>query len=307
MTAAGIIAQLRYGEMWVPSVLGVRGLELTLECEAPAAGTEQLVQRARELALRRRAILAHLERAIAYQVEEALPFDEPRTEDGQQDGNLRPAWRWAYTQGWDSYRFNDERYAVFDRHGRPLVPQVCIDFITDTLERASGTWWAALGPERLKTAGKLDFDQMDLENRRSVNTFVDFAERHPEWFDVYHLRPDERVPLYQKQRFYEHLFANRDRYVPGDIVTIHGKRSDDELHYHSFFVYDADPVTGMPMLVAANAGKPRVRSWESEMLSAPRRSIRSRVRPRLEWLESVIDRAVDVSLAPKAPLISAPG
>ena len=91
------------------------------------------------------------------------------------------------------------------------------------------------------------------------------------------------------QRFYEHLLRTRDRYVPGDIVTIHGLRSDEEMHYHSFFVYDADPVTGMPMLVAANAGRPRVRSWESEMLSAPRRSIRSRVRPRLPWLESVIE------------------
>jgi hypothetical protein len=307
ITASGISAALRYGQTWVPSVLGIRGVDLTLECEAPPPGSEDRVQEARELALRRGGILAQVRRAIAEQVEEALPFDEPRTEDGQQDGNLRPAWRWAYHQGWDSYRFNDERYSVFDRHGRPLVPQVCIDFITDTLERASGTWWAALGPERAKRTGKLDFDQMDLENRRSVNTFVIFAERNPEWFDVYHLRPDERVPFYQKQRFYEHLFANRDRYVPGDIVTIHGKRSDDELHYHSFFVYDADPVTGMPMLVAANAGRPRVRSWESEMLSAPRRSIRSRVRPRLEWLESVIERAVDVSAAPKIPLISAPG
>jgi hypothetical protein len=307
ITAAGIAAELRYGQTWVPSVLGIRGLELALECEAVPPGSEQLVQKARELTRRRGAILAQVRRAIAEQVEEALPFDEPRTEDGQQDGNLRPAWRWAYTQGWDSYRFNDERYAVFDRHGRPLVPQVCIDFITDTLERASGTWWVASGRERRKTPGKLDFDQMDLENRRSVDTFVDFAERYPEWFDVYQLRPEERVPFHQKQRFYEHLFENRDRYVPGDIVTIHGLRSDEEMHYHSFFVYDADPVTGMPMLVAANAGRPRVRSWESEMLSAPRRSIRSRVRPRLEWLESVIDRVVDVSEAPKAPLISAPG
>ena len=143
--APGIVAELRYGQTWVPSVLGIRGLELTLECEAPPAGSEELVAKARELSLRRGAILAQVRRAIAEQVEEALPFDEPRTEDGQQDGNLRPAWSWAYNQGWDSYRFNEERYAVFDRHGRPLVPQVCIDFITDTLERASGTWWAAHG------------------------------------------------------------------------------------------------------------------------------------------------------------------
>jgi hypothetical protein len=307
ITQSAVVAELRYGQTWVPSVLAVRGLELGLECEAVPAGAEERVRAARELSLQRGAVLAALRRAIVAQVEEALPFDEPRTEDGQQDGNLRPAWKWAFTHGWNSYRFNQEHYEVFDREGRPLVPQVCIDFITDSLERASGTWWQAQGTERTRRSGRLDFDSADLPNRRSVNTFVEFAERHPQWFDVYHLRPEERVPLHQRQRFYESLYSHRDRYLPGDIVTIHGLRDDDEFHYHSFFVYDADPVTGMPSLVAANAGGPRVRSWESEMLSAPKRSIRSRIRPRLSWLRSVIETTTNVSALEPAPLVAAPG
>jgi hypothetical protein len=72
-------------------------------------------------------------------------------------------------------------------------------------------------------------------------------------------------------------------------VTILGLRDDEKLHYHSFFVFDSDPLTGMPMQVAANAGQPRIRSVENELSNAPRRSILSRIRPRLEWLESVIE------------------
>jgi len=80
-------------------------------------------------------------------------------------------------------------------------------------------------------------------------------------------------------------------------VTIYGLRDDGKMHYHSFFVYEADPVTGAPSLVAANAGRPRIRPWEAEMLTAPQRSIRARIRPRLEWLELVLGGAA----AAKAP------
>jgi hypothetical protein len=44
----------------------------------------------------------------------------------------------------------------------------------------------------------------------------------------------------------------------------------------------------MPTLLASNAGHPRIRTWEKELRSSPRRSIRSRVRPRLRWLESIV-------------------
>jgi hypothetical protein len=295
LTADGIVADLRYGSVWVPSVLDVRGNALQLRCESIPDGAESEVAMARNRIQRRERVLKTIRSVIRRQVDEGLPFDEPRTEEGQQDGNLRPEWKRAYARGAFVYEFNEDSYLVFDRQGRPRPPQVCIDFITDTLERASGSWWPSkqqaavdriVGRER--SVGRLDFERLGIGNRRSVGNFVDFAWNNPQWFDAYDLAPEERIPFQWRERFFAHLYDHRDRFVPGDIVTIYGPRDDGEDHYHSFFVYQADPVSGMPTLLASNAGRPRIRTWEKELRSSPRRSIRSRVRPRLRWLESVV-------------------
>jgi hypothetical protein len=301
-----MLADLRYGAVWVPAVLTEKHGELALECELVPAADRERVTAARERTLRHRRALSAKRRAIVAMIEERLPFDEPITEEGQQDGNLRPAWKWAYDHGWDSFTFNDDHYLVFDGHGRPKVPQVCIDFVTDTFERASGTWWKPRAEGRERTRGAVDFDALGIENRRSVDVFIRFAKERPEWFDVYELASEERVRFYQRSEFFAHLAEHADRYVPGDIVAIFGPRDDGENHWHSFFVYDADPVTGVPMLLASNAGFPRIRSWEGEMRPAPLRSIHTRIRPRLEWLEQVLAPAEVVSSADPAPLISAP-
>jgi hypothetical protein len=302
-----VVAKLRYGGDWIPALLSTDGPELALECEAIPVEIAARVQAARELTLKRQRVLEALRSAMVAMVGESLPFDEPLTEEGQQDGNLRPAWRWAYTHGWDSYTFNDDGYMVFDLKGRPKIPQVCIDFITDTMERASGTWWTGRDGERQRSRGGIDFDEIGIENRRSVDVFIKFAEEHPEWFDVYRLTPEERTRFYERPKFFGHLAENVDRYMPGDVVTIHGPRgSDGENHWHSFYVYDWDPVTGMPMLLASNAGRPRIRTWEGEMRAAPMRSIHSRIRPRIDWLDGVIRHDQSVTLRGAAPLISAP-
>jgi len=307
ISAEHVVLDARHGGDWVPTLLTAKpDGRLSLECQAPAPGRAAEVTQARALALRRQRVVAALRGAIVEMVGEALPFDEPKTEEGQQDGNLRPAWRWAYTHGWDSYTFNEDTYLVFDAKGRPKVPQVCIDFVTDTLERAGGTWWAAAGAERRRIKGSIDFDEIGIENRRSVDVFIRFAEGHPEMFDVYGLADTERLRFLERPAFFAHLLEHSDRYLPGDVVAIHGPRSDGENHWHSFFVYDSDPVTGLPMLLASNAGKPRIRSWEGEMRAAPRRSIHTRVRPRLEWLESVVPASPAVTGREPAPLISAP-
>jgi hypothetical protein len=301
IAATHVVADVRHGSDWVPALFRVEGSALKFECEAVAPERAARVEAARSLVKRRQKVLEAMRAAIAQMVDEALPFDEPRTEEGQQDGNLRPAWRWAYTHGWDSYTFNDDTYLVFDSAGRPKVPEVCIDFITDTIERASGTWWTARDHERERIEGGFDFDFAGIENRRSVDVFIRFAEQHPEWFDVYALGQDERVRYLDRGQFFAELAANADRYIAGDIVAIHGPRSDGENHWHSFYVYETDPVSGVPTLLASNAGRPRIRAWEGEMRAAPRRSIHTRIRPRLDWLERVILKDESVVLGGPTP------
>jgi hypothetical protein len=306
ITDKNVIGKARYGGDWVPALFKLDGTTLSLDCEAIPPDRVDAVEAARSLQKRRHRVIDSMRSAMVTMIGESLPFDEPRTEEGQQDGNLRPAWRWAYTHGWDSYKFNDDFYTVFDLSGRPKVPQVCIDFITDTIERASGTWWAQQAGERKRLRGGIDFDDVGIENRRSVDVFIRFAEDHPEWFDVYRLSEDERIRFFDRAPFFQHLAEHADRYMPGDVVAIHGPRSDGENHWHSFYVYDSDPLTGMPILLASNAGRPRIRTWEGEMRAAPRRSIHTRIRPRLDWLEQVIKLPEGVSQNAPPALISAP-
>lgn len=287
---AGVLAaDLVYGALRVPSLLQVARDELSLACEAPGGARAALLahraQAARDLELQ-----ARLLEVMKAQVDEALPFDEPKTEEGQQDGKLRPEWRSAYLNGRSSFEFNGDRYAVFDASGRPRPPQVCIDFVLDTFERASGTWWQPRDQRRERRLGRLRFDRMAaVENWRSVERFIEFARAHPAEFDVYDLPAHERVPLRNRRQFFSSVYRNRQHYRRGDIVTILGPRADEKLHYHSFFVVEVDPLSGMPTELAANAGRPRIRTWEGEMSSAPRRSIISRIRPRSVWLESILE------------------
>jgi hypothetical protein len=286
-----VTADLRYGEEWVPTVLRSDGAALHVECEALPKTREIGVGALRDEQRRRDVVLAKLRAIMEEQVEEALPFDEPKREIGQEDGKLRQHWAWAYRYGASSFEFNDDRYPVFDDKGRPRVPQVCIDFVTDTFERAGGSWFRPRGEPRERIPGTLDFSTLGIDNERSVERFVDFAKTHPESFDVLELPDAERVPYAHQAEFFAHLAEHSDRYRPGDIVVIYGLRADGKMHYHSFIVYESDPVTGAPSLVAANAGRPRIRPWEHEMQSAPLRSIRARIRPRLGWLESIAGRS----------------
>jgi hypothetical protein len=68
------------------------------------------------------------------------------------------------------------------------------------------------------------------------------------------------------------------------VVVIYGRKADGRNHYHSFYVYETDPVFGMPTIIIDQAGHARIRSWHSVMQNGPRRSVRHRIRWNPEFL-----------------------
>jgi hypothetical protein len=305
-TAKALLVRLRYGELSVPSVLRIDGARAYLECESLPEGDQAHVEAAHLAARRHARILSELRARVAEQIEEALPFDEPKTEEGQQDGKLRPEWRTAYMQGQRTFTFNGDEYQVFDSAGRPRLPQVCVDFVLDTWERMAGTRWLRRDEGRARQIGRLDVTALGMENQRSVEQFIEFARSHPEWFELFEVPENERIAFQYRRRFFRRLVEAPDRFRPGDVVAILGPRDDERLHYHSFFIVDADPLSGMPTLLAANAGRPRLRNWEAELEIAPRRAIVARIRPRLSWLETLIGTS-DQALLPQIPANSPSG
>ena len=301
ITADYIVANLRYGNLWAPSVIRSDSATLELECEVISHSMKSMVDAFRASEARRRRAVQGLRNAMLEQIDEHLPFDEPKREYGHQwDGKLRTRWFNAYMRGRRSYDFQGERYRVFDREGRAQTPQVCIDFLVDTIERAAGSWWNVKGEKPGRTEGRFNFNQFDRAKIRRVQGFLDIARNHPEWFEVYDVPKDERIPLGERDELLEYLTDNSDRYRPGDIVMIQGYTPWDRhtRHYHSFYIYENDPITGMPVLIVGNAGRPTIRSWEVEARRTPKREIVHRIRPRIEWLE----RAIDISKTPAEPL-----
>jgi hypothetical protein len=310
VTEDHIVATLGYGDLRVRSLLSAEGARLSLDCEAVPSGMKPDIERERAEMARRQRAIQPLRHAMQVQIAEQIPFDEPLREYGhQKDGELRRGWLHAYTQGNDSYAFNGDRYKVFDSKGRPIPPQVCVDFLTDTLERSSGTWWNPKGSARGRTVGKLDFklDILERAKLRRVPGFLEYARSNPAQLEVLDLVPEARVEMGKREDFLAHLQRDWRDYQPGDMLVIRGKTPWDpsEEHYHSFFIYESDPFTGTPLALVGNAGRPSVRSWEVEARRTPERSIRHRIRPKTEWLEQFV--LVDEGASHLPPEISPRG
>ena len=298
-TETAVVAELRYGTLWVRSLLAARDASLRLQCEEVDAHGSELARFREEQAERLR-LLEPLRHAILQQVEEGLPFDEPRTEYGQQDGQLRPSWQQAYSSGALTYELNDDTYYVFDREGRPKVPQVCIDFIFDSFERAGGTWWRKRGEPRGRTVGKLDFSSNTSLNLRRANSLVELARSRPDWLELHTLPERERIPFKYGAELARYLTRHADDYEPGDVVIIRGEAPWDKpwqpriMHMHSFFIYETDPMSGMPIVLAGNPGQPLLQTWQFEAFRTPERSIQHRIRPRSAWLRSFLKGPSDL-------------
>jgi len=282
-----LVMEVRFGSEWVPALLKREGTHLSLDCLAIEPKDAARVGRARDEAYRRSLVLYALRSAIAEQIRLGLPFDEPRTERGQQDGKLRARWERAYYRDKKTYKFNGDKYSVYNEKGAPMTPQVCIDFVTESLERASGMFYSSQGQSPEQVRGALDFDEILQGHRRQELAMRSYARLNPHRLSMIDYKVSEWVHYEKVNKFYAFLRREKDRIRPGDIVIIRGRAAWDryaELHTHTFFIYESDPITSMPTLIAGNAGKPRISTWDDEMLRAPKRSIRHRIRPNMEWL-----------------------
>lgn len=306
LSANHLVADVRYGPgVWVPSLLTLKGPRAELACQVLT--TELAPKRKAFIAEREllRKAMVRVRSVIREMVIEEIPFD---ADTGQTMGFLRKEWRRAYDRGWRKFDYEGEIRHVYDKEGHPIPPQVCIDFLTDTWERASGTWFAAaakvpskrkgkfkLEPAPERTKGGIDFDELNIKNRRSVAKFTKFAQSREDLFDVWALPKDERYPFKERETFFNYLHEKADMFRPGDMITLHGYKEGGRPHYHSLIVLEQDPITGVIIRVAGNAVFPREQTLEGIMYISPKRSIRHRIRVKEPWLKLVAGQA-DVPL-----------
>jgi hypothetical protein len=295
-----LVAELRFDGQWLRALMVSHGPALELECLDASAEDRRLAEGAAErLAWRRRAV-SQLQTAVQAMVAERLPFDRPRgVEDHLSDGQLRPLWNSAYRRGAHSFEHDDKRYPVFDSHGRAAPPQMCVEFIIDGYERAAGTWYSPRGEARRRSDGRLDFNALGIRNRAGVLAFERFARSQPTLFRATRFGAGERVPFAKRARFFGFLMRNADRFRPGDIVAIQGRKRDGYIHQHAILIEDVDPVSGFPHALADQMRAPRRRSWEAIMAEAPARSLLFHLRPTRALLERLA-LGGDARLAPVA-------
>lgn len=306
VSATRLVADLRYGEYWVPSLLVSDGAALRLETEAVDPSIADALAVTRDELRRRAVAVSALRSAMRAMIEEGLPFDEPKTEVGQEDGKLRPEWLRAYNSGRSTFEYNEDRYDVFDRLGRPRVPQVCIDFMIDTFERAGGAWWLPRSAKvRQKTVGRLNLGDFSRSRLRQTTYLRELALERTDMFDVLDVPERERIELGYKDRFFAWLGKRVSDFQAGDMILIRGLTPWDEIdeHTHSFFIYETDPLSGVPIAIAGNAGPANLWSWETEARRTPKRTVRTRIRPKLQWLETFIDTSSRDPIVPP-PLLS---
>lgn len=292
LTPQLMLVELRYGRHWVPTLLESRGARLERACELPPEGSALELETVRKAARRRTMVWRSLQTAITQQIDDQLPFDEPRHEVGQEDGKLRALWLEAYEEGKLAYRYRDDEYPVFDERGRPLVPQVCVDFLIDTLEIAAGTWWHPRGEAPGRSRGKFAVCPTARPPLRRISELEALARDRPDQLDA--LEIGERIPMGHEVELSAYLRSHADDFIPGDVVFIGGDVPWDRphhAHYHSFFIFESDPLTGMPLSIAGNAGRPSLRTWMTEMRRTPSRTLRLRIRLDTEWLETIVEPA----------------
>jgi hypothetical protein len=280
LTDDGILASLRYGETWARAVIGSEGARLERTClREPKEVRDRVAAHLATDAWRRRAN-ASMRQAVTAQLDEALPFDRPRGETGpDKDGSLRPYWSSAYLSGRQSFEVEEQTYQVFLPDGRPQPPQVCVDFVLDTYERAAGGWFAPRGDKPRRIAGRLDMSSYEIDNRRGVLGFGKFASERTDLFETIQFEGADRIPFARRDAFFAFLLENAELFRAGDVLAIQGLKRDDRIHQHAILLEEVDPLSGFPAGLADQMKLPRRRTWEGIMAEAPKRSLLYRARP----------------------------
>jgi hypothetical protein len=235
----------------------------------------------------RRRALAAIREAVTTIVTEGMRFDRPLDEKGpDKDGQLRPAWMTAYLQGRTAFGWEGQSYPVYDGMGRAWPPEVCVDFVLDSFERAAGTWFRPQGEKAGRAAGRFTWAS-DVREVRGVIGFGERADKHPELFEVRRFAGRERTPFSERARFFAFLAESAGDIRAGDVVAIHGMKRDDRIHQHAIFVERTDPITGFAYGLADQMRRPRRRTWEGIMAEAPKRSLLYRVHPKDGVFEAI--------------------
>lgn len=288
LTESGMIGQARFGSTWARAVITRRGAHAELAClDEPREKREAIARHVKDTAWRRLAV-QRLRAAVGDELHEALPFDRPRGFEGpDRDGELRPYWMSAYLSGRQAFEVDGSTYYVYREDGKPQPPQVCVDFVLDSFERASGSWFNPRGEKPGRTKGVLSFDDFKIENRRGVVGFGLFVESRADLFDLRRFTGKERIPFGQRDEYFAALKENADEFAAGDIVAIQGLKRDDRVHQHAILVEGTDPLTGFPYALADQMKLPRRRTWEGIMAEAPKRSLYYRARPLRVILEKL--------------------
>lgn len=280
VTERALLADLRFGGRTVRAVLDADGAAVRLACLAEDEGARAAVSAFREQEGPRLRALAAIRESVTALVSESMRFDRPLDEKGpDKDGQLRPQWITAYLQGRAFFGHEGRSYPVFDARGRAWPPEVCVDFVLDSFERAGGTWFRPKGEPLGRAVGRFTWID-EIRQVRGVIGFGERAEEHPELFEVRRFQGKERVPFGERARFFEFLAEHAGEIHAGDVVAIHGLKRDDRIHQHAIFVERTDPITGFAYGLADQMRRPRRRTWEGIMAEAPKRSLLYRVRPR---------------------------
>ncbi len=287
-TEQALAAELRFGSVWAKALITSEGAKLKLSCLAENKEKRDQIAAYQQATAGARRSFARMHEVVEQQLKEVLRFDRPEGEKtADRDGFLRPLWATAYFQGRDSFQFEKTSFQVFTSKGDPWPPQVCVDFVLDTFERSSGSWYSPKGQAPKHIRGKLDFNDAGIQNRRGVIAFGDFAESKPDLFTFRRFAGAERIPFGERTKYFQFLLEHADEVRMGDVVAIHGLKRDERIHQHAILVEYSDPMTGFPYGLADQMKKPRRRTWEGIMAEAPKRSLLYRARPTQALLEAM--------------------